>query len=59
MHPLFLCPNCGTDTLTRPHATDCPNPNKDLDHQTQNKARELGIYPDPQLYQLPLRLEAV
>lgn len=49
---LFRCKNCGRDTLTQPHAINCPV----LKEQSERKAAELGIGFKPDQFQLPLRL---
>jgi len=45
---LFHCRSCGRDTLTRPHAINCPE-------QTRREFRTQPVFKPDEL-QLPLRL---
>lgn len=41
---LFVCENCGVDTIKQPHRHNCP---VGIEEQTVLKCRELGIGYDP------------
>lgn len=51
---LFVCPNCGKDTLTHQHAQNCLR--QIQEEENERKRKELGIGFRPEEFHIPNRL---